>query len=260
MASSHQSPNKYTPHSNQSQSTPLGSSLASGAEPFVAALPGLRGVVAFPPDVVLAHVMVVVGIVDTHCVVHTVFRALVVHHLRRGVVLVDEQRGELPAQQVVHLPVRIPSGCRDSHEHSSLVQVECLLQVQGRGDHGGVHVVQIHIQQTKASAPVAIAAVLEIRVLSDGKIHGDRQSVTVIVTVIAITEAAHTHLQEPGREAVSLERRVQHRSLVEVGVVADAHSVLPVCDVRHTSGGGQSTGVVGGDVELTTLPSPVTLH
>mmetsp|Transcript_16090 Transcript_16090/g.35649 ORF Transcript_16090/g.35649 Transcript_16090/m.35649 type:complete len:333 (-) Transcript_16090:2389-3387(-) len=201
-----------------------GGLLAEGAVPLLSLLPALRGVRALPPEVVGARVVVVVNAVPAHGLVHAGMGALAVHTGGGGVALVHVEGGELPAQDIVRLPVLIPRSSREAHIAAPVVQGQRGGKVYGCGDDGGVHVIQIYLKQTEPHTPVALAAVGEVGVI-----------------------------QEPRREAADLEGGVRHLAHVEIGVVFDAQGVHPVGHVGDAVGGGQGAGVVGGYVEAETL-------
>jgi hypothetical protein len=179
--------------------------------------------------------------VHAHTRIHTIMGTFSVHFYRRVIVAVNVQRGELPGEQVMGLPMRVASGCSQANEHPSLVKIQGLLQIERRGDHGGVHVIHVDIQQAEAGAPVSVPSVDKVRILWRVRERGGGEG---------------GDLDEPRSETVGLEGGVRDGVLIEVGVVLDAHRVDPVCDVREPGGCGEGAGVVGGDVVEAPLTWP----
>ena len=140
--------------------------LAERAIPLTAILPAMLRVSSLAPDVVRAHVVVVVWLVHTLSLVHAPIVSRTIHHQRRVVLLIDVERRELPAEDVVRLPVLIPGSGGETHVCAAVVKLESEGQVDGSGDDGRVHVVHVHVQQAHAGAPVSLSTIREVSILS----------------------------------------------------------------------------------------------
>ena len=64
-----------------------------------------------------------------------------------------------PGGPKAHLPVGVAGGAREAHERASVVEPQRGSEVDGRDEHGGLHVVHVHRERAEPRAPVAHAAV-----------------------------------------------------------------------------------------------------
>lgn len=110
-------------------------------------------------------VVIVVYMVHTHGFIDALVGAFPVDNDGWGVVVINVEGRELPAQNVVHLPILVACCSSQSYVCPAVIEINGLVQVQRRGQNGRVKVIDVDVEKTKACAPIPLASVLKVGIL-----------------------------------------------------------------------------------------------